>query len=155
MRLIVPVDPDGLMESTLLSDEGKRRMLAEVDIPPLSDPGDESLASFIRRRFGDEALELFGDSLLAGIHVSDPEMLSMKAAFPNYLKLEETAGSVIRGMRNAPPTPVNPDLPKTAFVSPRNGVFELVEGLQARLTGDIRLNQLVASAYRRKETRIT
>lgn len=29
MRLIVPTDPDGLLESNLLSDEGKRRMLSK------------------------------------------------------------------------------------------------------------------------------
>ena len=71
MRLIVPVDPDGLLESALLTDEGKRRMLAEVDIPARIETGDESLASFVERRFGHEALTVFGESLLAGIHVAD------------------------------------------------------------------------------------
>jgi protoporphyrinogen/coproporphyrinogen III oxidase len=145
MRLIVPLDPDGLMESTLLSDEGKRRMLAEVDVPPRAESGDENLASFVRRRFGQEALDIFGDSLLAGIHVSNPKMLSMQAAFPNYLQLEQTAGSVIRGLQAVPSASANPDMPKTAFVSLRNGMFELIEGLQARLTGDIRLNQPVST----------
>ncbi len=143
LRLIVPLDPDGLMDSPLLSDEGKRRMLAETDIPPRVESGDESLASFVRRRFGEEALDLFGDSLLAGIHVSDPERLSMQAAFPNYLQLEQMAGSVIRGTKNASPPPTNPELPKTAFVSLRRGIIELIDGLQARLTGDIQLGQPV------------
>ncbi len=143
LRLIVPLDPQGLMESTVLSEEGKRRMLAEVDVPPRQDPADESLAAFVRRRFGEEALEVFGDSLLAGIHVGDPETLSMQATFPNYVHLERTYGSVIRGTQQAnPPSPV-PDMPKTAFVSLRGGMLELVETLQAQLTGDIQVGQTV------------
>jgi protoporphyrinogen/coproporphyrinogen III oxidase len=143
MRLIVPLDPDGLLHSDLLSDEGKRRMLAEPDIPPRTEVGDESLASFVERRFGQEALEVFGDSLLAGIHVSDPATLSMDASFPNYVALERKYGSLIRGMQSAaPPTP-DPDMPKTAFVSFPGGMVELIDGLRAALTGDIRTGQAV------------
>lgn len=142
LRLIVPLDPDGLMESPLLSDAGKRRMLAETDVPPRLDTADESLAAFVRRRFGQEALDLFGDSLLAGIHVSNPETLSMQAAFPNYVQLERDYGSLIRGMREgATPQPADPDVPRTAFVSLRNGVSEMIEGLQACLIGDLRTGQ--------------
>jgi oxygen-dependent protoporphyrinogen oxidase len=141
MRLIVPLDPDGLMQSDLLSDEGKRRMLAEPDIPPRTDPADESLASFVERRFGREALEVLGDSLLAGIHVSDPETLSMDASFPNYVALERKYGSVIRGMQTAAPLKPDPEMPKTAFVSFPGGMIELIEGLRAALTGDIRTGQ--------------
>lgn len=147
MRLIVPLDAAGLLESSLLSDAGKRRMLDEVHIPPrenASDTDDESLASFVERRFGPEALEVFGESLLAGIHVADPRKLSMAAAFPQYLQYERTHGSVIRGTQNAtPPTP-DPAAPNTAFVSPRNGMIELVETLQSRLTGDVRIGQAVS-----------
>ncbi len=142
LRLIVPLEPDGLLESPLLSDEGKRRMLAETDVPPRLDHADESLAAFVRRRFGQEALDLFGESLLAGIHVSDPETLSMQAAFPNYVKLEREYGSVIRGMREgAAAQPIDPDAPRTTFVSLRNGLSELIAGLQARLNGDVRTGQ--------------
>src|SRR5262249_41268554 len=143
MRLIVPLDPDGLLQSDLLCDEGKRRMLAEPDIPPRTDPGDESLASFVERRFGPEALEVFGDSLLAGIHVSDPATLSMDASFPNYVALERKYGSLMRGMQNASSPPPDPDMPKTAFVSFPGGMIALIEGLRAALTGDVRTGQPV------------
>ncbi|MEP7288311.1 MAG: protoporphyrinogen oxidase [Chloroflexota bacterium] len=143
MRLIVPLDPAGLLQSDLLSESGKRRMLAEPDIPPRTDTADESLAAFVERRFGAEALEVFGESLLAGIHVADPQKLSIAAAFPNYVKYERTYGSVIRGMQSAAPAAPNPDAPKTAFVSLRGGMIELIEGLAARLTGDIRTGQAI------------
>ncbi len=143
MRLIIPADPDGLLESQLLTEEGKQRMLAEVDVPPRSEQGDESLGSFIRRRFGQEALDVFGEPLLAGIYVGNPETLSMQATFPNYLKMEEKYGSLINGFHNTPTPSPTPDMPKTVFVSFRNGMSDFIEGIRAKLTGEIRLNQKV------------
>lgn len=144
MRLIVPTDFDAIQETSLLSEEGKKRMLAEKDIPPRTENGDESLASFVRRRFGEEALQVFGESLLAGIYVGNPEKLSMMSTFPNLLQQEQTYGSLIRGaLEGKPPTPP-PDMPKTAFVSFPNGMQELVDRLQQILTGDVRLNTAVS-----------
>jgi protoporphyrinogen/coproporphyrinogen III oxidase len=140
LRLIVPTDPDGLLESDLLSDAGKRRMLAEPEVPPRADTGDESLADFVGRRFGPEAVEVFGESLLAGIHVADPARLSMAATFPQFPRLERTHGSVTRGLAAATAPPPDPAAPAGVFVSLRGGMDELIAGLAARLTGDIRLN---------------
>ncbi len=144
VRLLVPTDPDGLLESDLLSDEGKRRMLAETEIPPRTETGDESLASFVRRRYGQEALEVFGEPLLAGIYTGDPEALSMQATFPNYLTLEQKYGSVTSGTLKAPPAAPGPDAPQTAFISLRTGMSEMIEGLQSALKGEVRLQQPVA-----------
>lgn len=140
LRLIVPTDPDGLLESSLLSEEGKSRMLAETEVAPRSETGDESLASFVRRRFGQEALDVFGEPLLAGIYTGDPETLSMQATFPNYLNMERAHGSLIQATKNIVPVPPAPDTPKTMFVSLKSGMLELIEGLRAVLTGEIRLN---------------
>jgi oxygen-dependent protoporphyrinogen oxidase len=146
MQLLVPTDPDGLLASDLLTDEGKRRMLAETEIPPRTATGDESLGDFVRRRFGQEALDVFGEPLLAGIYTGDPETLSMQATFPNYLTLEQQYGSVTSGTRQAKPaTATLPNAPKTAFVSLRNGMFEMIEGISAALTGEVRLNSPVSS----------
>jgi oxygen-dependent protoporphyrinogen oxidase len=143
LRLLVPTDPEALLESTLFSDEGKRQMLAETVVPPRPESGDESLGSFVRRRFGPEALDVLGEPLLAGIYTGDPETLSMAATFPNYLALERQFGSVTQGTLETPAAPPDPELPQTAFVSLRNGMQELIEGLQAALTGPVRLNAAV------------
>ncbi len=147
MRLLVPVDPDGLLESTLFSEEGKQRLLAEASIPAGSTGSDESLASFVRRRFGPEALEALGEPLMAGIHTADPEILSMAASYPDYLEKEREYGSVTTATRQAAskPAPLLPGQPTTAFVSLKNGVYELIETLQARLGDNIRLNSPVDS----------
>ncbi len=139
MRLIVPVEEEGLLASELISDEGKRRMLTEVDLQPYDAPADESLASFVRRHFGQEALDVFAEPLLAGIYVGDPEQMSIRATYPQYVEMERTHGSLIRAMRSAPPASLDPRAPKTAFFSLKGGTQELVDALASKLTGDIRL----------------
>jgi oxygen-dependent protoporphyrinogen oxidase len=140
MRLIVPVEESGLLASELLSEAGKRRMLAEVDLQPYDAPADESLASFMRRHFGQEAVDTFVEPLLAGIYVGDPEKMSVRATYPQYVEMERTHGSLIRAMRSAPPTVPDPLAPKTAFFSLKGGTQELIDTLASQLTGDIRLN---------------
>jgi oxygen-dependent protoporphyrinogen oxidase len=145
MRLLVPVDPDGLLASNLLSEAGKRRLLAEPEIPGGWTGLDESLASFVRRRFGEEALEVLGEPLMAGIHTADPEILSMQASYPDYLEKERLYGNVTLPTRQTaikPPPPL-PGQPPTVFVSLKNGVYEMIEGLAAKLGDPIRLNSPV------------
>ena len=145
MRLLVPVDPDGLLASDLLSEAGKRRMLEEPEIPGGWTGSDESLASFVRRRFGEEALEVLGEPLMAGIHTADPEILSMRASYPDYLEKERLYGNVTLPTRQTEikPRPTLPGQPPTTFVSLKNGVYEMVEGLAAKLGDNIRLNSPV------------
>jgi oxygen-dependent protoporphyrinogen oxidase len=126
LRLLVPLDEEAFWASELMSEEGKRRLLQEPEVPPGSGQ-DESLASFIRRRFGEEALEALGAPLLAGLYLGDPEELSLKASYPQYLELEQRFGSVIRGVR-ATPAGQGP-----GFLTPRGGVERLAQAVGARL----------------------
>src|SRR6266508_5116714 len=111
---------------------GKLRMAAEIMVARGSG-ADESIASFIGRRFGREAVEYLAEPLLAGIHGGDPERLSMRAAFPRFLDLEAAHGSVIAGLRamraKAPPH-VKPASP---FLSLPGGMRELTDALLKRL----------------------
>ncbi|NWJ46704.1 MAG: protoporphyrinogen oxidase [Chloroflexi bacterium] len=144
LRLIVPLDEQGLRESDVISEDAKARMLNEVNIPPRTEEGDETLASFVNRRFGEEALVVFADPMLGGIYTGDPDTMSMQATFPNYLQMEKKYGSLIAGHRNAPPPPpAKSDVPKSIFVSMRNGMGELIDEIRARLTGEILTGQRV------------
>ena len=67
-------------------------------VPRRRDEGDESLASFIGRRLGVEAVNI-GGAMLAGIHSADAERLSMRCAFPMYVAMEQRYGSLIKGVR--------------------------------------------------------
>jgi oxygen-dependent protoporphyrinogen oxidase len=62
---------------------------------------DESLAQFVRRRLGREALERMAQPMVGGIYTADPERLSLRATMPRFLEMEREHRSLIRGMWRA------------------------------------------------------
>jgi oxygen-dependent protoporphyrinogen oxidase len=135
LMLIVPSRLGPLLSSRLLSWRGKMRMGLEYVLPPRPPPGDESLAAFVRRRLGREALEKIAEPLLAGIYAGALEQLSLLATFPRLRQLEVQHGGLIRGLlaqrRQQGPAASRQD--SALFVAPRHGMAELVEALSARL----------------------
>ena len=124
-----PLTVGGLARSSLFSMAGKLRMACEVVVPRRGGDEDESIAAFVRRRFGEEAVDYLAEPLLAGIHAGDAEQLSMRALFPRLLDAERSSGSVIRSFRALRVTPS----PQGAFVSLPGGLGELVEALVGAL----------------------
>ena len=61
--------------------------------------GDESLAHFVRRRLGREALDRMAQPMIGGIYTADPETLSLRATMPRFLEMERTHRSLIRALR--------------------------------------------------------
>lgn len=96
--LIAPTDLWAFFQSPLFSLPGKLRMAAEWCVPRKKSDGDESVGSFIRRRFGKEALDRVGQPMVAGVYSGDPESLSLSETMPRFINLEEKHGSVIRGL---------------------------------------------------------
>jgi len=109
---------------------GKLRMAAEMFVPPRRDGGDESIGSFMRRRFGDEAVAYLAEPLLAGIHAGDVDRLSIRALFPRFVETERTHGSLLRAFRRQRPAAPSPD---GVFRSFPNGLSELVEAVTKAL----------------------
>ena len=123
-----PVGLGALARASLFSVTGKARMACEVFVPRAA-PADESIASFVRRRFGQEAVDYLAEPLLAGIHAGAVERLSMRALFPRLLEAEQRAGSILRAARaRRTQGPA-----RGAFVSLPGGTGELVEALTAAL----------------------
>jgi protoporphyrinogen/coproporphyrinogen III oxidase len=129
-----------LLRSSLFSVQAKARMGAELFIPRRRGGGDESIASFVQRRFGSEAVRYIAEPLLAGIHAGDVERLSMRALFPRFVEAESANGSVIRALRKTA-GPRNAD---GAFRSFPGGIAEIVEGLMRAVPKEsVRLNSTV------------
>jgi oxygen-dependent protoporphyrinogen oxidase len=126
-----PVSLLALATSSLFTWAGKLRMAAEV-VMPRGDGRDESIASFVERRFGSEAVDYLAEPLLAGIHAGDVDELSIAALFPRLLDAERQSGSVLRAIRALHVKPS----PQGAFVSLPGGVGELVDALAAALAAD-------------------
>lgn len=99
MRLIVPTRALPFIASPILSPAGRLRALLEPFVPARAENGEESIASFTKRRFGREMLDRIAEPLMAGIHLGDPEKLSMSATFSHFLSAERTHGSLTRAMR--------------------------------------------------------
>ena len=143
LQLIVPTDEQALRDSPLLSAEGKARLLNEINVDPKLDDEDESVASFVTRRLGDEALSRLAEPLLCGIYNADPNEMSVLATFPRFRQMEREHGSLIRASqqnltqrrKGAKGARAN-----SVFVSFVNGSDILGRELAARLTGDVRLN---------------
>lgn len=142
-RLAIPTETIPFAFSSLISPWGKLRMAMDLFIPPRQGQSDESLASFIGRRLGREALDKIGGPMMAGIYVADPERLSIQSTFPNFVDIEQKHGSLIKGMRAAKKkrrsSTGNDHQPPAMFTSLQGGMSELVEALVSQLKGDLRL----------------
>ena len=123
--------------SGLLSWIDLARMGCDVLIPPRRSTEDESLASFFRRRFGRHACERVMEPLMAGIYAGDAEQMSLRATFPRFYELEQSHGSVIRGMmaarRARAQAPSDGRSRHTMFVTLKHGLADLVAGLTVRI----------------------
>lgn len=150
--LMIPTKVMPFLRSSLISFVGKIRMGLEIFIPKKKTDEDESLGDFVTRRLGKEALDKIAEPLIAGIHGGDPKSMSVRASFPKFVQMEQQYGSLIRGMiakmskmRGAKkPSGGEGDgkgvgqegAPKqrvTMFMTLKDGLFELVEKLVARL----------------------
>lgn len=102
-RMMAPTEFMPFIASPAFSARAKLRMACELFTPAakanVDTLYDESLASFVTRRFGAEALASIAQPLIGGIYTADPRELSLRATMPQFLDLERQYGSVIRGLR--------------------------------------------------------
>jgi len=135
LSLMIPTKFMPFALSPLFSLRGKIRMGMDLLLPKKSDSADESLASFIRRRLGEEALDKMAEPMLAGIYASDPETMSIKSTFPLFFMTEQKHRSLILGMLDqkrraaARKEHNNRPSPFTLFMTLKNGLGEMVEGI--------------------------
>ena len=146
MMLAVPTRVAPILRSRLFSWPGKLRMALDVVLPRRGEGPDESIASLLRRRLGQEAVDRLGEPLMAGIHSGDAEHLSIDATFPRFSERRRTHASLIRSMwRPRAPGPT----PPSAFSSLAGGLGELVDALAAALpAASIRLGARARSIPR-------
>lgn len=132
LMLMAPTMLLPLLRSRLISWPGKLRMAIEQFIPKRTRDEDESLAAFVRRRLGGEALAKIAAPLMAGIHAADPEKLSIRSAFPQFPEMERKHGSLSRGVLARKKSP-GKGAHAPMFLSLRHGMQQLVDALVARL----------------------
>lgn len=143
LNLLAPSSVRGLLTTPILSLSGKLRAGLEFFVPRGTQRDDESLASFVRRRFGREMLERIAQPIVGGIYTADPEQLSLAATLPRFLQMERESGSLIRAARRARGRQPAADASGARyglFVSLQDGMWELPAALAARIRADARID---------------
>jgi oxygen-dependent protoporphyrinogen oxidase len=112
-QLMAPSSLWPFVTSDIFSWTGKARMALDLLIPRRNEANgatEESLAQFVRRRLGREALERMAQPMIGGIYTADPEKLSLRATLPRFLEMEREHRSIILAMRKrgSSPTPGSP-----------------------------------------------
>jgi len=142
-QLLAPSRLWPFLTSDILSLKGKARMAADLFLPRRIRHGidDESLASFVRRRLGEEALERMAQPMVGGIYTADPETLSLRATLPRFLDMEDQHRSLIVAMLR------QKNVKESGTSGARYGLFlSFDKGMQVlvdtltQIKADIRLN---------------
>ena len=135
----VPSDMTAFAKTKLLSTQGKIRALADLILPLVPLEGDIAIGEFLRKRLGDEVVDVIASPLLAGIHAGDIDRLSLDATMPMWRKIYEDHRSLILGAmamkkkaQSAPSAPSDP-----LFINLQNGLEQLVEHLIQAIKHDV------------------
>ena len=152
-QLLAPSRFWPFITTDIFSWAGKVRMALDLILPrrtATNGRDDESLAGFVRRRLGREALERMAQPMVGGIYTADPEHLSLRATMPRFLEMERAHRSVIWAMWKARRRAGTKQSHGTSgaryslFLSFDRGIQMLVDRLAARLPeGSIRLKSKV------------
>ncbi|MBI1246543.1 protoporphyrinogen oxidase [bacterium] len=147
--LMAPSKIWSILTTPILSWGGKLRLAREYFVPKRNEPTDESLASFVTRRMGQEVYDRLVQPLIGGIYTADPLKLSVQATLRQFVEMERKYGSLIKGMRNrdkAEQQQSHSGARYSMFVAPRLGMEQIVQRLAERLSHQsIHLNSPVQS----------
>jgi protoporphyrinogen/coproporphyrinogen III oxidase len=139
----VPLSPQAVLTSSLLG-AGSRWKIVSEPLRTTRPPSDEeTIADFVRRKFGHEILEYLVAPFVSGVYAGDPEKLSLRAAFPTLEEWEREYGSIIRGAMKYRAGQVSaPGLAKDKGPPPlcsfRKGLRALAQALADRLGSSVR-----------------
>lgn len=146
-HLLAPTQFWPFFNSRILSWTGKLRVAFDLLLPRANANGtDETLATFVRRRLGKEALERVAQPMVGGIYTGDPEKLSLRATMPRFLDVEQSHRSVIRGLKQRERNSAASGARYGLFLSFDRGMQTLVDRLAETLSCiDIKTNTPVTS----------
>jgi oxygen-dependent protoporphyrinogen oxidase len=94
----LPASPPALLTNGFFSLKGKFNMLRELARPIATPNAQETVGGFFRRRFGSEVVDYAVNPFISGIYAGDPEQLLLHKTFPKLAAMEQTHGSVLKGL---------------------------------------------------------
>ncbi len=160
----VPMTPQAMIQSQLLSFRGKLRALfgALGFVTPamgatLSQQNDqETVSQFFGRHLGTEVMQRLVEPFVSGVYAGDPQQLSAAAAFGRVTRMADLGGGLVAGAllgaRKAPKKmPADPNVPKTKpgeLGSFKGGLKALPEAIAAGLGDRLKLNWHLTGLHR-------
>jgi len=138
----LPAGPFSAVTTSILSARAKLRLLGEPFVKGGAVESD-TVDTFFRRRFGDEAAEYLAGPFVSGIYAGDARAIGARASFPTLWQAEKDHGSVIKGMLAGRKKLPDPDRTiKRGLFSIDGGLGRLANAMSERL-GD----RVVTRAY--------
>jgi len=93
----VPFSLWEFLATTIVGPVSKVRLVWEGFRRSSPPPTEETLADFIRRKFGSEFLDYLVDPFISTVFAGDPDKIGVESAFPFLAEWERKHGSVLRG----------------------------------------------------------
>lgn len=145
----VPLSLPAMLTSSLLSRRTKWSIARDAFGSSAAPENDESVAAFVRRKFGQELLDRLVEPFVSGIYAGNPESLSLRSAFPQLHDAERATGSVIRGMLRAAKSGKE-RRERPALLSFRSGNETLVRALAEKIGSRLSVQtEVLAIGFRR------
>jgi oxygen-dependent protoporphyrinogen oxidase len=146
----LPTSPSQLLTTRLLSNGAKLAIFGEPLVEPGDSPMEESVATFVRRRFNQEVLDYVANPFVAGIFAGDPEHLSARHALPRLHDLEHTHGSVVKALGRMMQTGRGEpgSEPGAGLISFEGGLREIPDAFARELRSEIRFKAPVTQLRR-------
>ena len=142
MRMMVPGKWGPLLESPLFSWQARLAYLREPkraeELKAAAPAGDESVADFVRRHFGEEVTTTVAGPLLAAVFGGDIAQISVRAVMPAFVRMEAEQGSLVQAVQRR--AQVNSE---SIFTTLATGLETLIDRMVARLPAGLRLRQPV------------
>ncbi|MFC7687240.1 protoporphyrinogen oxidase [Ureibacillus sp. GCM10028918] len=127
----IPMSLESLQASTLVSEEGKQRVLQDAEIPNDRFTKDSSIGDFLEYFLGKEIVEKQIAPVLAGVYSGDLYQLSLASTLPYLVDYKDKYGSIMKGFEAN-----REQFDKAAnkkFISFRNGLSALINRLEELL----------------------
>jgi oxygen-dependent protoporphyrinogen oxidase len=152
LMMMVPTKIKPLLATRLVGWGTKLRMGLELLRFPRRQAADESVADFIVKHYGQEAVDYLAEPLLSGIYGGDPRVLSVTSVLPRFVELANQYGSLTRGVlaeraraagrrAGAAPPPL--------FSTLKGGLGQMVDAAVAALAGKAQIWQTRAQIVER------
>ncbi|MGE0853674.1 MAG: protoporphyrinogen oxidase [Hyphomicrobiaceae bacterium] len=137
----IGIHPAAFLTSSYLSAKGRLRLLGEMFVRRSEGEGEETVAAFSCRRFGNEFADRVMDPLVGGMFAGTANKLSMTAVFPRLVAMEREHGSVLKAALRAHWR--GKSMPGRRLLSWRYGIGALPQALAARLGARVRVGAAV------------